>query len=86
MMTSTLTPEQTPDRKIKEAILAWEVSRRYSKDRILELQNAAKSKMIDHLSHELKTPLAVVSASCALLRKLAAGQAPERHRGWKARA
>jgi 1A family penicillin-binding protein len=32
-----LSPEQTPDRKIKEAILAWEVSRRYSKDRILEL-------------------------------------------------
>jgi len=32
-----LTPEQTPDRKIKEAILAWEVSRRYSKERILEL-------------------------------------------------
>ena len=32
-----LTPEQTPDRKIKEAILAWEVSRRYSKDRILQL-------------------------------------------------
>ena len=32
-----LTPEQTPDRKIKEAILAWEVSRRYSKDRVLEL-------------------------------------------------
>ena len=42
------------------------------KDRILELQNAAKTKMIDHLSHELKTPLAVISASCALLRKLAA--------------
>jgi signal transduction histidine kinase len=48
------------------------------KDRILELQNAAKTKMIDHLSHELKTPLAVVSASCALLRKLAANQAPDR--------
>lgn len=32
-----LTSEQTGDRKIKEAILAWEVSRRYSKDRILEL-------------------------------------------------
>src|SRR3954447_19949450 len=32
-----LSAEQTPDRKIKEAILAWEVSRRYSKDRILEL-------------------------------------------------
>jgi 1A family penicillin-binding protein len=32
-----LTSEQTPDRKIKEAILAWEVSRRDSKDRILEL-------------------------------------------------
>jgi signal transduction histidine kinase len=50
----------------------------FEKDRILELQNAAKSKMIDHLSHELKTPLAVVSASCALLRKMAAVQAPER--------
>jgi len=32
-----LSPEQTPDRKIKEAMLAIEVTRRYSKDRILEL-------------------------------------------------
>jgi 1A family penicillin-binding protein len=32
-----LTPEQTPDRKIKEAILAYEVERRYNKGRILEL-------------------------------------------------
>jgi 1A family penicillin-binding protein len=32
-----LTPEQTPDRKIKEVILAYEVERRYNKGRILEL-------------------------------------------------
>jgi len=48
------------------------------KDRILEIQNHAKSKMIDHLSHELKTPLAVLSASCGVLQKLAAVQQPER--------
>src|SRR3954447_16968502 len=48
------------------------------KDRILEMQNNAKTKMIDHLSHELKTPLAVLSASCGVLQKLAAVQQPER--------
>src|SRR5215212_11543752 len=48
------------------------------KDRILEMQNHAKSKMIDHLSHELKTPLAVLSESCGVLQKLAAVQQPER--------
>jgi signal transduction histidine kinase len=48
------------------------------KDRILEIQNTAKSKMIDHLSHELKTPLAVMSASCGLLQKWAAVQEPTR--------
>jgi len=48
------------------------------KDRDLEIQNNAKTKMIDHLSHELKTPLAVMSASCGLLQKLAAVQAPQR--------
>ena len=48
------------------------------KDRILEMQNHAKSRMIDHLSHELKTPLAVMSASCGLLQKWAAVQQPER--------
>jgi signal transduction histidine kinase len=48
------------------------------KDRVLESQNHAKSKMIDHLSHELKTPLAVISASCGLLQKLAATQEPQR--------
>jgi signal transduction histidine kinase len=37
----------------------------------LEALNAAKSKMIDHLSHELKTPLAVLSASTALLGRAA---------------
>ena len=36
--------------------------------------------MIDHLSHELKTPLAVLSASCGLLQKLAAAQQPDRAR------
>lgn len=51
------------------------------KDRILEIQNNAKSKMIDHLSHELKTPLAVLSASCMVLQKLAAAQQPERAHG-----
>ena len=48
------------------------------KDRILEIQNAAKTKMIDHLSHELKTPLAVLSASAGVLQKWAAVQQPER--------
>src|SRR5689334_4096110 len=48
------------------------------KDQILESQNNAKTKMIDHLSHELKTPLAVISASCGLLQKLAVTQEPER--------
>jgi signal transduction histidine kinase len=48
------------------------------KDRILELQNNANVKMIEHLSHELKTPLAIVSASCGLLQRLAAEQEPRR--------
>jgi signal transduction histidine kinase len=48
------------------------------KDRVLESQNNAKTKMIDHLSHELKTPLAVISGSCGLLQKLAAIQDPQR--------
>lgn len=48
------------------------------KDRVLESQNQAKTKMIDHLSHELKTPLAVISGSCVLLQKLAAAQDPQR--------
>ena len=48
------------------------------KDRALESQNNAKSKMIDHLSHELKTPLAIISGSCGLLQKLAATQDPQR--------
>lgn len=35
MKTVFLSPEQTPERKIKEAILAVEVTRRYTKDQIL---------------------------------------------------
>ena len=50
------------------------------KDRVLESQNHAQSKMIDHLSHELKTPLDVISGSCGLLQKLAATQDPRRTR------
>jgi signal transduction histidine kinase len=50
------------------------------KDRVLELLNTAKSKMIDHLSHELKTPLAVMSASCGVLQRLASGQDAQRAR------
>jgi signal transduction histidine kinase len=48
------------------------------KDRVLESQNFAKSKMIDHLSHELKTPLAVIAGSCGVLKRLAATQDPQR--------
>jgi len=48
------------------------------KDRVVESQNNAKTKMIDHLSHELKTPLAVISGSCVLLQTLAATQDPQR--------
>jgi signal transduction histidine kinase len=48
------------------------------KDRSLEAQNNARARMIDHLSHELKTPLAVISASCTMLQKLAAATQPER--------
>jgi signal transduction histidine kinase len=47
-------------------------------ERILAIQNNAKSKMIDHLSHELKTPLAVIAASCGLLQKWAAVHETER--------
>src|SRR5574341_782011 len=50
------------------------------KDRVLESQNNAKTKMIDHLSHELKTPLAIISASCRVLQRLAATQDPQRTR------
>src|SRR5262249_44179733 len=56
------------------------------KDRILEIQNNAKSKMLDHLSHELKTPLAVLSASCTLLQKWAAVQEPQRAQATAERA
>lgn len=35
----------------------------------LETLNQAKTKMIDHLSHELKTPLAIISASSKVLSK-----------------
>ena len=40
------------------------------KDRVLESQNHAKTKMIDHLSHELKTPLAVISGVLRITAKI----------------
>jgi len=45
-----------------------------------ELQNLyhAKSKMIDHLSHELKTPLSIIVASCNALQTSVARNDPER--------
>jgi signal transduction histidine kinase len=44
----------------------------------LETLNLAKTKMIDHLSHELKTPLTILSASSQLLRKPGIRQKDER--------
>jgi signal transduction histidine kinase len=44
----------------------------------LETHYHAKSKMIDHLSHELKTPLAILSASARLLRKASMRQSATR--------
>lgn len=38
----------------------------------------AKSKMIDHLSHELKTPLSIIVASCKALESACGGADPER--------
>jgi len=38
----------------------------------------AKSKMIDHLSHELKTPLSIIAASCRSLQTGAVRRDPER--------
>ncbi len=35
----------------------------------LQTLNQAKTKMIDHLSHELKTPLAIISAAAKILTK-----------------
>lgn len=44
----------------------------------LETLNRAKTKMINHLSHELKTPLAIISASSKLLQKPAIRQNDDR--------
>lgn len=38
----------------------------------------AKSKMIDHLSHELKTPLSIIAASCKALQDQATRTNPDR--------
>ncbi|MFH1137225.1 MAG: sensor histidine kinase [Pseudomonadota bacterium] len=45
----------------------------------LKTLNSAKTKMIDHLSHELKTPLAVVGGSVKLLEKDSIRAKPEKY-------
>ena len=44
----------------------------------MQTLNQAKTRMIDHLSHELKTPLAIIAASSKLLRKPAFRQNDQR--------
>jgi signal transduction histidine kinase len=62
---------------VLQSILALGLEQAAARERLLEanqeLENldAARTKMIDHLSHELKTPLAVVAASSALLERAA---------------
>ena len=58
---------------VLQSILALGLEQATARERLLEAHEeleglyAAKTKMIDHLSHELKTPLAVLSASTGLL-------------------
>jgi signal transduction histidine kinase len=58
---------------VLQSMLALGLEQASTRERLLEAHAeleglyAAKTKMIDHLSHELKTPLAVLSASTALL-------------------
>jgi signal transduction histidine kinase len=65
---------------VLQSILALGLEQAAARERLLEAHEqlerlyAAKSKMIDHLSHELKTPLAVLSASAALLGRAAVRQ------------
>jgi signal transduction histidine kinase len=60
---------------VLQSILALGLEQATARERLLEAHEeleglyAAKTKMIDHLSHELKTPLAVISASSALLAR-----------------
>jgi signal transduction histidine kinase len=60
---------------VLQSILALGLEQASARERLLEAHEeleglyAAKTKMIDHLSHELKTPLAVISASRALLER-----------------
>jgi signal transduction histidine kinase len=65
---------------VLQSILALGLEQAAAREGLLEANEelerlyAAKSKMIDHLSHELKTPLAVLSASTALLGRAAVRQ------------
>ncbi|HXV83211.1 MAG TPA: ATP-binding protein [Candidatus Binatia bacterium] len=44
----------------------------------LQTLNQAKTKMINHLSHELKTPLAIISASAKILTRPSVGRDEQR--------
>ena len=69
---------------VLQSILALGLEQAAARERLLEANeelealHAAKSKMIDHLSHELKTPLAVLTASSALLGRAAVRQEERR--------
>jgi signal transduction histidine kinase len=62
---------------VLQSILALALEQASARERLLEANAelealyAAKNKVIDHLSHELKTPLAVLEASAALLGRAA---------------
>lgn len=49
-------------------VRAREAQLQHARDE-LQILNQAKAKMIDHLSHELKTPLAIIATSIKLLSK-----------------
>jgi signal transduction histidine kinase len=65
---------------VLQSILAIGLEQAAARERLLEAHEeleslyAAKSKTIDHLSHELKTPLAVLGASVALLERASVRQ------------
>ena len=69
---------------VLQSILALGLEQATARERLLEAHEeleglyAAKTKMIDHLSHELKTPLAVLSASTGLLGRPAVRRDDER--------
>jgi signal transduction histidine kinase len=72
---------------VLQSILALGLEQATARERLLEANEeleglyAAKTKMIDHLAHELQTPLAVLSASTALLGRASVRQDQARAAG-----